>query len=217
MVFSKKEKYVPARNLTRIWSESLSISAQELAMIRSSSSWVEGNSNLFLVFHQEVSNHSVYNVYSEQNLSKKSQQILDQHDKLKNVFNLDWCALNIKIQNKEHTPSKHSEPMIDFDKVTKLIKDFMFPWVLFPHIFQTYADILSYRTRQTFRICILTATQNWLHGQTRAASWSILGCILKVERGIHRAKPKWRTDFSMIDFSACGWSMGYPQNIVLVG
>ena len=69
--FAKKEKYVPARNLTRIWSESLSISAQELAMIRSSSSWVEGNSNLFLVFHQEVSNHSVYNVYSEQNLSKK--------------------------------------------------------------------------------------------------------------------------------------------------
>ena len=104
--FAKKEKYVPARNLTRIWSESLSISAQELAMIRSSSSWVEGNSNLFLVFHQEVSNHSVYNVYSEQNLSKKSQQILDQHDKLKNVFNLDWCALNIKIQNKEQAIEK---------------------------------------------------------------------------------------------------------------
>ena len=63
----------------------------------------------------------------------------------------------------------------------------------------------NYRTRQTFRIFILTATQNGLLGQTRAASWSILGCILKVERGIHRAKPKWRTDFSMIDFSACGW------------
>ena len=127
--------------------------------------------------------------YGRENQACESIQNIDPewNDDLKQINLNFWCSCR--------TASSWTTPLIQ--TVTEPLRQY----------FKTniHLSVDKYRTRQTFRICILTATQNWLHGQTRAASWSILGCILKVERGIHRAKPKWRTDFSMIDFSACGW------------
>ena len=65
----------------------------------------------------------------------------------------------------------------------------------------------NYSTRQTFRITTLNSSSNWLFGQARAASWSILDCILKMGRGIHKAKQNGCLIFSKIDYSACCWSM----------
>ena len=66
---------------------------------------------------------------------------------------------------------------------------------------------LIYSRRQTFRILILNSSSNGLFWQSRAGSWSILDCILKMERGIHTAKQNGCLIFSMIDYSACGWSI----------
>ena len=47
---------------------------------------------------------------------------------------------------------------------------------------------MLYSRRQTFRISILSSSSNRPFWQARAASWSILDCILKMGRGIHKAK-----------------------------
>ena len=67
--------------------------------------------------------------------------------------------------------------------------------------------LISYSGRQPIRITTLKRFSNGPLWQTVATGWSILNCILKVERGINKEFKMADFIFSMIDFSACGWSI----------
>ena len=61
------------------------------------------------------------------------------------------------------------QKMLEF---SHLSKDFMFPWVIFPHIFQTFVDIFSYSPKRAW---VIFKSLSYF-------SWKILELFLKCQK-----------------------------------